>query len=902
MILGLCIACCTSAQFSGLFSTIHTSDTFNTDFPREKIYLHYDKPVYNINDTLWLKGYIVFAKDNFSSDSSGIVYLEIAEPSGKLVRRTAAYVTSGIFFSALALKQPDFAGGEYLLRAYTKHMRNYDDSLFFESRFTLVDPKSPEWNLSVRHNNFDKGRFLFDGVLSMHFPQHKNESRLLGVLRSGDKILMRKNILCQPGRHVFLDTILKTKISPPALFWELKSEGGLTITLPVKVINSGNIDIQFLPESGTLIPGKHQKIAFKALDVYGRGIHVKGEIRTRKMEFVTGFSSLHKGMGIIALTPEEDESYVAILDNGQHVSLPDPVRSGTILQVIYLPEADSVSLLIEGTPDLLGKKYFFRASSRGISCAMGVVTIQEKPFRISIAKNAFPAGVCRFTLYNAAHLPVNERVIFIKQTDGLQLHVASHKKVYGNRDSVQLLIEAKNYDQTAAEGSFSIAVIDTSQVRLSKYQENILSYLMLSSELTGVVEEPAYYLSDASVEETDALMLTQGWVHYNTFFREPAFPYEKEFAISGRVLNTIGKAVSAANVSLLGKEGKTETFFNETETNKNGKFIFTDFPVFNTDSIFILIRALNKRSKSFGIAVEIDEPRFSLIIKKENSVDRPVYFKEEFFGYVKRQNDIIVQKRAGKEFLPEVTVTSKIKIKGSNNLNTDGSYDQVISPKVLNNTPKDNLLDILYREVPGFHRGPLPKSPLLVYKINGAMIIFVIDGYNIHRYYEPVSESNSAFSDYEESYLKYITAEEVAGIEIMTSVNNTHAYEKYFNITTSDRLSYTFVEITTYSGNGAFYKKTPGMYLHRPVVPFISKSFYSPKYSLEEKDRSILDFRSTLYWNPNVITDREGKARVNFFTSDSPGSYLILLQGTDLKGSFGTGIYPLSIRKETPEN
>ena len=82
-------------------------------------------------------------------------------------------------------------------------------------------------------------------------------------------------------------------------------------------------------------------------------------------------------------------------------------------------------------------------------------------------------------------------------------------------------------------------------------------------------------------------------------------------------------------------------------------------------------------------------------------------------------------------------------------------------------------------------------------------------------------------------------------------------------------------------------KKTPGIYLYKPLVPVIAKQFYSPKYTSPGQENVFPDLRSTIYWNPDIITDKKGEAEVSFYTSESKSSYLIVLQGTDLTGRFG---------------
>ncbi|MBE0668161.1 MAG: hypothetical protein IH593_10905, partial [Bacteroidales bacterium] len=64
--------------------------------------------------------------------------------------------------------------------------------------------------------------------------------------------------------------------------------------------------------------------------------------------------------------------------------------------------------------------------------------------------------------------------------------------------------------------------------------------------------------------------------------------------------------------------------------------------------------------------------------------------------------------------------------------------------------------------------------------------------------------------------------------------------------------------------------------------------FTSPDYSTPEKRLSrIPDFRNTLYWNPNIKTDVEGKASVEFYTSDIKGTFTLLVEGFTREGAKG---------------
>jgi phosphomevalonate kinase len=69
-------------------------------------------------------------------------------------------------------------------------------------------------------------------------------------------------------------------------------------------------------------------------------------------------------------------------------------------------------------------------------------------------------------------------------------------------------------------------------------------------------------------------------------------------------------------------------------------------------------------------------------------------------------------------------------------------------------------------------------------------------------------------------------------------------------------------------------------------------SFFSPDYSSEVlKNNHIPDFRNTLYWNPSLKPDDDGKFRIEFYSSDMESDYTINIQGVNADGR------PLSLRK-----
>jgi hypothetical protein len=65
--------------------------------------------------------------------------------------------------------------------------------------------------------------------------------------------------------------------------------------------------------------------------------------------------------------------------------------------------------------------------------------------------------------------------------------------------------------------------------------------------------------------------------------------------------------------------------------------------------------------------------------------------------------------------------------------------------------------------------------------------------------------------------------------------------------------------------------------------------YISPDYDKKEiKKLAEPDQRTTLYWNPNLITDEKGNTSAYFFTGDNKGTFTLVLTGISTTGDFFT--------------
>jgi TonB-dependent SusC/RagA subfamily outer membrane receptor len=70
-----------------------------------------------------------------------------------------------------------------------------------------------------------------------------------------------------------------------------------------------------------------------------------------------------------------------------------------------------------------------------------------------------------------------------------------------------------------------------------------------------------------------------------------------------------------------------------------------------------------------------------------------------------------------------------------------------------------------------------------------------------------------------------------------------------------------------------------------------AREFYSPKYDASSHANSGADLRSTIFWQPEVVTDKDGNASFDYYNADGRGNYRVVIEGMDENGNIGRQVY-----------
>jgi hypothetical protein len=877
----------------------NASDTLNNKYAAEKVYIQYDKPYYAVNDTIWFKAYLLNEPTYGLSARSGLLHVDIANDSNKVIKQYLFPVQEGLAWGKISLDNKAFQPGNYVLRAYTQWMRNFGNDALYYKNITITGAGEGGW---LVNENIAKpaGKERITAQLQftgMDKAALANKPLQIQV-KADRKTLYKQNVTTDANGLLNTSFSLPGKASALTLIAEERS-GGRKAVIPVAADREKNIDLQFMPEGGSLIAGFHTRVGFKAIGSDGRSIDVTGIVIDQNQREIAVFTSFHNGMGSLDLLPEKGAQYTAKITlahgSAQSYRLPVVKTSGTILQVKDL-SADSllVSMMATDSAIKTGNGFFFIAKARGVICYAAVADLRNgRMLHLKLSKSLFPSGIAHLVLATVQGRPLNERLVYIDHEDKLHLAIKPDRQEYNPKDSVALHIKVTDDNGRPVIGNFSLAVTDNAQVRTDSLgNDNIFSRMLLTSDLEGYVEEPGYYFrdNDSSRLALDNLLLTQGGVNYDPPTGKMPYEAETEFKVRGRVNNVFNKGLKKTEIVLLSTHPQVVM---DTVSDQDGRFVFDHFPRIDTP-VFVL--KSNKRN--FNVNIGIEETPPPAFIPAVTPSILPWYVNPDttLIRFVKSNTQMqqLQYYPGGGRVLKEVKITAKKIVKDSYNPNGPGEADIVIDEKDAEAAGKKTWWQLCQEKIPGFNEIlELDEKNNLIHRlrISKKHFILIVNGEMMSRVLPP---------DYTiKEFLQMHNAEDIKGLEVAKTSKYVYRYMRmYFASEMIDPDTLAFVEITTRSGD---FKMpfTPGTYLYKPLAITWPKKFYKPKYTMKDT-ANLTDLRSTVDWEPNISTDKNGEATVWFYAAGMPSAYSIIMEGVDGNGLLGYKRQKLLIAKPKP--
>lgn len=864
--------------------------------PVEKVYVHFDKPYYSVADTIWFKAYLTM-EQNLPSQLSKIVYLDVINSRDSLITTIKLPVTNSSAYGNIPLTPGTYQQGNYYIKAYTLWMLNFGEEYFFSKTIPLGEAidKQLITNFNYKTTETDKSQTIDAQI------QFKNSDNVIQAGKTVNwKVLSNYDIVAKGKGTTDQNGIVRIKIDPrkneKIVNGELIADVSfndkdfISKSFKIKPASSTAYDVQFFPEGGEVIEGLASRVAFKAINGKGAGIDVKGSVVDNSGTKITDFNSTHLGMGSLYMNAEPGKSYKANISFADGTTktfdLPKAIASGIVAQV---NNTDSLSFnlkIIANDPYYTtnkSKTLFIVASHDGIIYYAAKTRLNTQVTAAKIPKDKFPAGIVQITLFSETGEPISERLAFNYQPNALKLSLKSDLLNYKPRQKVKLAVAAKN-SSGLAEGNFSISVTDEQKVPVNENSEiTIVSSLLLTSELKGYVEQPNYYFNkttEKKLADLDVLMLAQGFRRFayknilSAQFPPVSFLPEQDMRFTGTLRDRTGMPVRKGGLRLTVPGTTTSA---ETISSPSGIFAFTNLNI--QDSLEVVINAKYSANGS-NLMIILDPQPAPQLSRNIYSPDEVVNIDSAMAPYLnnsKRQYSYL-------RTLKEVKIESA-------------------KPK------KPSHAD--YPALSGL-------SSIMSTVIDGERFA----GCNILALCLQTMATGLTF--YENAF--YVTRDYNAGSRVPVQIFLNGMPVDYFALSSVNTAEVESVEVFTkdelgtvnrlYNTNGVLVvnlKKAPkgtkiSMDEFKKMIPqpnvlkFSPKGFskqrefYAPKYINPAATYNFNDLRSTIYWNPKVVTDATGGLPLEYYNADGRGTYRAVIEGVDKNGNIGRYVYRYTVK------
>jgi len=634
----------------------------------------------------------------------------------------------------------------------------------------------------------------------------------------------------------------------------------LTVINPFKRLElpdqkySSSYSLTFFPEGGTLIANHESKVAFKGTDINGRSIAFKGWLTDHAGNKVLNFRSLHTGMGSFVFIPQINESYHG------HIIGPDSLQYDFSFPNIQ-PKGLSISvklneIRIEATNShKINQTAKLFVHTRGMIKTVKTLDLRYGKATVTIDKQKLEPGITHITLFDENGHPACERLIFIQPKSLLNIQIEPDQKLYKTREHINLRINASITGETTMS-NLSVSVYKYDK-HLPKNGDNIVSNLLLSSDLKGHIENPEYYFNEQYnvTEALDNLMLIHGWRRFawDDIRQSPdgdiiKIPDYRGMILSGTLRNKkTGNPVKDTLVYLSSPGKYLQTYNSKSDSLGRVWFELRNF----YGKHQIVIQTQYKPKDGYDLKMD---PLYSN--KKNQYPPSSPVIKSDCESVIKQLSVSMQVKNAYINSIDQALLPPSDTSLFYGTPEERYKLDDYTRFKVMEEVMREYIHGVLVRKRQGHFHFRIIDSENKQAFVNDPFIL--IDGV-------PVFQTDRIMN---------YDPRNVERIDVIT--------RKYF---IGNKVCQGIVNYTTYSGDLHNFDISDA-----DLVMFLNglqkkRIFYSPRYeNASDLESRTPDMRNLLHWQPEVTTDENGTAIVDFYSSDETGIYKIVVEGITPQG------------------
>ena len=861
---------------------------------QEKVYVHTDNECYFVGDTLWYKAYVVRADQLVPTDMSRILYVELLTPDGLLVERQHIIISSNGYTCGQFVLPDSLYSGYYELRAYTRWMLNFNTG---HQRYS----KDDTWYFYNKQMAADFFR-TWDDLYSRVFPVYSKSEK------PGD--YDERRMYQRP----------KQEIIPP---------------------KKDKLLVSFYPEGGHLIAGVENRVAFEAVDQYGEAINIKGVIHGNGGLSQT-IQTEHMGRGIFTITPSDKRMEAQFTFRGKKydVSLPHAEQQGVAIRL----EGSQLHIVSKNLPH--DKDYAVSILCRGSLKYFEPCDLTNS--QLTIPFDSLLTGVNELTLFDSDGRIWASRLFFVNHHDydnslitlePSSVSLQSSAVTYQPYEKVELPIVCQGVTEPTV---FSLSIRDTNTDEPTYNNGNLMTDMLLSSDLRGFIASPAYYFEaddETHQRHLDLLLMVQGWRKYKwneladttrTMVYQPettltvegivckmpnveeVHPDELSSWQDGRVMgetaiefdedgaqtatteyfdieranDNIGinnKAVRRevlieAELTVGTLTGGTKTV-GSTQRTQNGRFLFEIPPFYGLGYLNMKAYSPSDSVKK-NMASRRDAKVYDEKAYPDYFVKRDVFFPMTTQPYNFYQNhmpdidyDLLIDTLSTFSMENNVHQLANLNVKGHRRGRRAIDWKKpayVMNAYDMYNELTDRGLSFGYFDMRQF---PLQVCRYL-YGNMGRHKRYNIDGrlehYTYWRNYSPLSRDSSD-AESAGQYRAHRTSQYLHSHLLLSRLQDIRVFSDYeprnpdSTMTERELSPDVTVEMVPISDDGRQVVFRDRHIVFRGLNA--PEAFYQPDYSQRKPEDRPVDYRRTLYWNPNAVTDEQGRFVATFYNN-----------------------------------
>jgi hypothetical protein len=479
-------------------------NVYQREHPATVLHLHLDKNIYNTNEDIWFKAYIL----NPETDSSKVLYVRLTDLNKKVVLQDQFPITD-IRSNGDVMVPDTLKDGNYYLYAYTDRMINYDAKNIFVQRIT------------IKHNSTKK---LFAEASVIDTTQLKRGHTVQVMVRVKNNHDLLKNIKGeyklitdgQPGKVGKLSTNQFGEATFSFVYPNLPDNQSLNIKISFKdnsgfadlVLNlkhEGNpVHIDLYPEGGHFIAGVPVKAVVQATDIKNNPVAAKVLFKNG-LQILTALQLDKNGRGIFNFIPSTDASYIIDAEtNGNKTIIP---FSGIIENKGYslrvnnqkdklkvtlknIGDQEHITLVLRSLEDILWSQPLFVPSGDSAS--------------ISIPVNNYPKQVLNMGVFDAAGNLLSERLFLNKQSENYRVAIKTEEQTYGPRKKVTVHVNITDAIGQPVIANLSIAASEKDRTDPADMRDILNTWYMRFLDGDN-------YFNSLTNANFDDFMITKNW-------------------------------------------------------------------------------------------------------------------------------------------------------------------------------------------------------------------------------------------------------------------------------------------------------------------------------------------------------------------------------------------------------